>query len=234
MPAVVDMKAVALAGPFGFRLLHLWGQRRLVIGDISAHNVDDHKNDRCAQPASDDDQHQFHGCNVTNPSKNAIPAMDSLPKSADLAAVRPKLSGNSAHIFFSDTSALMHLSEKEDAPWMTIPKPEPVVAADSASSSPLLSLYWFCFTRFLQAARSRRLQTLLQSAQRTELHQRLKKSHPRHLPHQLQNKTTHHLGTIKGGRSDVSAFGMFRARIRTGSLRILYAIHIPQFEVRPC
>ena len=206
-------------GPNSTRLLNRF---LILVRGVSAHEVDDHKDDGRGEDSPNYDKQQFHAATLASLATKAIPAMDGLVESADLAADRPKLAGISAYIPLWRASAFMAMSQKEDPPWMTSHKQRPAAVAVSAFSWPQLSLFWFCFTRSLRAGLPVPQLTQLPSGRPKALRQHLKKPHQQPLRYLSQNKTTHR-DHERGGRSNASAFSL-RAR----------ALNTPQIEACPC
>ncbi len=182
----------------------------ILIKETTAHAVDDHKDDRGREDTPYDDEQQFHASKLALPCLFATPATVSRLTSAEMATDRLKSRGISAYVPFLMGSAMLALSQKEDASWMNSAKPSLPRQAEAASGSlSLRSLsFWFCFTRSLRAAASVRKLIRQQLAQPKRLHPLWKKQHRSNLSHQPQaNKpTTTHTRPPQGARSNACAF----------------------------
>lgn len=191
------------------------------------------------QAGAYEDQYQFHGPVLSQPESTPTPATDGLCQSAEMAADRSILAGKSADLPYLQGSAMMDLSEKEDPSWMNsvaLRQARPTTVASAFLSLPL-SLFWFCFTRSLQADRPVQQLTRPLSVSPKKLHQCWKKPHLPSLSHPRPATKTQatHLGAVKGGRSFVSAFGLHGVhRLCTACVQVVTPNKPTRFEVRPC
>lgn len=208
----------------------------VVIVQPAAQPVDDHENYGGRQDAPDDNQQKFHSVNLAALSTLAIPATVGRPLSAEMATNGSNLSGISAYVPFLQGAAMVPTSEKEGAPWMNTAESNPTFQAVTGSVSfwQPFSSFWSCFTRCSRVVVRPSIRR--QSTQPAKVRRHLKIWSHLNRPHlrQANKAKTTYMTTAKGGRSDTFALGAFITAVRTGSVRLLYALHTPHTKGVPC
>ena len=184
----------------------------VLVGETTAHAVDDHKYDGRGEDTPNNDKQQFHKADLTPDAADATPAMVGLPLSAEMATDRPKSRGISAYVPFFHGCVMLGVSQKEDAPWMNSAKVSPrhQIAAGSVFLSLQLLWFWFCSTRFLRVVAPQQPLIRQPLARPIKAPLYLKNPHqPNLLLRQRANKPkTTHNANLEGGRSNASAFAL--------------------------